>query len=173
MQVQLIKNLFKKKKGIQIDLWESGAIKVWGETKIGDKTTIGCYTEIGNATIGDNCKIQAKVFIPPGTVIGNNVFIGPGVIFTNDKAPNVSEEWQKEGVTVKDNVNIGAGCIILPGITIGEGSTIGAGTLVTKDIPANSIVYQKREDTILQTYDGQGGDESSTGSDEGRSTSTG
>lgn len=91
--------------------------------------------------IGDRCKIQAFVFIPTGVRIGNDVFIGPHVCFTNDKHPP-SQDWQSQPITtVADFVSIGANATILPGITIGEGSKIGAGAVVTKNVPKNAIVY--------------------------------
>ena len=73
-------------------------------------------------------------------VIGNNVFIGPNVTFTNDKKPRVSGDWTLLDTIIEDDVSIGAGSIILPGIKIGKGSMIGAGSVVTKDVPPNTVV---------------------------------
>ena len=68
-------------------------MKVWHFTYIGDETIIGEGTSIGSLAhidhhvrIGRNCRIQGMVYLPPGTVIGDNVFIGPGVILTYDRA---------------------------------------------------------------------------------------
>lgn len=95
---------------------------------------IHTYTWIGDSVvIGDNVKIQAFSFIPNGVTIGNNVFIGPHVCFTNDKHPPsdvVSE------TVVEDDVRIGANVTVLPGIKLGKGCMIGAGSVVTKDVPA-------------------------------------
>lgn len=105
---------------------------IYDSAKIGKNTKIGNYTEIGdNVSIGDNCLIQAFVFIPKGVTIGNNVFIGPGTIFTNDKRPPSDKQGK---IIVKDGARIGGGCVILPYITIGK-SLIGAGSVVTKSIP--------------------------------------
>ena len=118
--------------------------------KIGNNTKIGTFVEIQkNSTIGDNCKISSHTFICEGVHIGNCVFIGHGVMFTNDilpKACNDDETLQTESdwscleTIVEDNVSIGSNATILPGIKIGKNSTIGAGAVVTKDVPSNSIV---------------------------------
>ena len=109
-------------------------INVWGKGFAGDNTEVGAYTEIGGL-VGDYCKIQAFVFIPPGVIIGDRVFIGPGVVFTNDKHPNSGKEWTQANTIVEDDVSIGANATILP-VIIGKGAKIGAGSVVTKDVPA-------------------------------------
>lgn len=114
--------------------------KVWhvelsniGKCTIGENCTIHSHVWIGDRVkIGDQCKIQAFSFIPTGVRIGNNVFIGPRVTFTNDKKPP-SGEW--EITIVEDFVSIGAGAVICPGVTLGKGCKIGAGAIVTKDVP--------------------------------------
>lgn len=105
-------------------------------SEVGEGTRIGAYVEIGNAKIGKRCAIQAYVFIPKGVTLEDDVFIGPGVVFTNDKHPKANGEWKCLETLVKKGANIGANSTILPGITIGEGATIGAGSVVTKDVPA-------------------------------------
>jgi len=105
-----------------------------GLAEIGKNCTIHSHVWIADrVSIGDRCKIQAFCFIPQGVRIGNNVFLGPRVTFTNDKYPP-SNEWLT--TVVLDNVSIGAGAVILPGVTIGEGAVIGAGAVVTKNVPA-------------------------------------
>ena len=100
---------------------------------IGPRAKIHSHVWIGKeARIGSHCLIQAYAFIPDLVVLGDNVFIGPRVTFTNEKHPK-SGEWQK--TVVCDDACIGAGAVILPGITIGEGAIIGAGAVVTKDVP--------------------------------------
>jgi acetyltransferase-like isoleucine patch superfamily enzyme len=90
--------------------------------------------------IGNNCKIRPFVFIPTGVTIEDNVFIAPGVIFTNDKHPRVSGQWKLLPTKVKESASIGAGAVVLPGITIGKRAIVGAGSVVTKDVPDNSTV---------------------------------
>ena len=85
--------------------------------------------------IGEDCKIQAFAYIPDNVRIGNNVFIGPGVIFTNDKYPPSGGTWKGYPPTeVKNGASIGAGAIILPGVTIGISARVAAGAIVTKDV---------------------------------------
>jgi UDP-2-acetamido-3-amino-2,3-dideoxy-glucuronate N-acetyltransferase len=106
--------------------------------KIGKGTKRGSYVEIGpKVEIGENCLIEAFVFIPEGIHLGQNVFLGPRVTFTNDLyPPSFGKSWAE--TWVGDNVSIGAGAIILPGIEIGSNAKIGAGAVVTKDVPADS-----------------------------------
>lgn len=109
---------------------------------IGNNVSIGAYTEIGNGVmVGDNCRIQARAFIPAGVTIGKDVFIGPGVIFTNIKYPSSKSELPTNHTLVENHASIGAGAIILPGVRIGERALIGAGSLVTKDVLPYTVVY--------------------------------
>lgn len=125
--------------------------KVWHEELsniqdclIGKACAIHSHVWIGNGVIiGDYCRIQAFSFIPSGVEIGNRVFIGPRVTFTNDPLkweiiPQGNDHWKK--TIVEDCVKIGAGAIILPGVKLGTGCTVGAGAVVTKDVRANAIV---------------------------------
>lgn len=109
---------------------------------IGENTIVGAFTEIGkDVIIGSDCKIQAHCFIPEGVVIEDNVFIGPGTMFCNDKRPTAKGDvWTLERTLVMEGASIGAGCVILPGIIIYEGAVIGAGSVVTKNISHNATV---------------------------------
>lgn len=118
--------------------------------KIGDVTSVGPFTEIQKgSSIGKNCKIQSHSFICEGVDIGDNVFIGHGVIFCNDRYPRACDadgiklnenQWILERILVKKGASIGSGTVILPGVIIGENATIGAGSVVTKDVADNAIV---------------------------------
>ena len=104
----------------------------------GENCVIHSHVWIGDrVTMGDNCKIQGFCYLPPGVRLGNDVFLGPRVTFTNDKHPPSNEILQ---TFVGDWVSVGAGAVILPGITLGKGCTIGAGAVVTKDVPNFAIV---------------------------------
>lgn len=107
--------------------------------QIGEKCKIHAPVWIGkNVKIGENTRVEPFCFIPEGVEIGKNCFIGPGVLFTNDKHPPSSKkDWKKTAVL--DRVVIGAGAIILPGVTIGEKAFIGAGAVVTKSVPKGEI----------------------------------
>jgi acetyltransferase-like isoleucine patch superfamily enzyme len=109
--------------------------------RIGDHTKIGAFTEIGSGVVvGDRCKIQANVFIPQGVTIRSYVFIGPGVIFTNDKHTSATTECPVERTLVDKCATIGAGAVILPGLTIGVGAVVGAGSVVTRNVRPGATV---------------------------------
>lgn len=116
---------------------------IFGNVIISKSARIGAYVEISGSEdnqtiIGNNSVISAFCFVPPGTRIGNDVFLAPRVTICNDKYPmskrrNGDErDWQ--GVTILDSAIIGAGAVLLPGITIGKSAVIGAGAVVTKDV---------------------------------------
>ena len=118
--------------------------------EIGDETKIGAFVEIQkNAKIGRRCKISSHTFICEGVTVEDNVFIGHGVMFTNDSYPRSTNpdgslqteaDWKVEKTVVKAGASIGTGATILPNTCIGENAIVGAGSVVTKDIPANAIV---------------------------------
>jgi acetyltransferase-like isoleucine patch superfamily enzyme len=118
--------------------------------EIGDETKIGAFVEIQkNASIGRCCKISSHSFICEGVVIEDNVFIGHGVMFTNDTYPRATTvngelqkeaDWKVEKTLVKRGASIGTGSTILPNTCIGENAIVGAGSVVTRDVPAGSIV---------------------------------
>jgi acetyltransferase-like isoleucine patch superfamily enzyme len=117
---------------------------------IGDNTKIGTFVEIQrNAAVGRNCKISSHSFICEGVAIEDGVFIGHGVIFTNDKYPRAvnsdgtlqnDADWNVVPTTVKRGASIGSNATILCGLTIGEEAIVGAGAVVTSDVPAGTIV---------------------------------
>jgi len=117
---------------------------------IGAETKIGTFVEIQKgAHIGAWCKISSHSFVCEGVTIEDGVFVGHGVMFTNDIHPRAVNEdgslqddsdWQVIETWVKKHASIGSGATILPGITIGEGAMIGAGSVVTKDVPNNVTV---------------------------------
>lgn len=108
--------------------------------EIGNDCVIHASVWIGdNVKIGNKVKIQAFCFIPDGITIEDNCFIGPGVIFTNDKyPPSHGQHWSK--TLVKEEASIGAGVVILPGIIIGRQAMIGAGAVVTENVMAFTTV---------------------------------
>jgi UDP-2-acetamido-3-amino-2,3-dideoxy-glucuronate N-acetyltransferase len=99
---------------------------------------IGSLSHIDyNVKIGNNTRIEGAVYISPLTVIGNNIFIGPGATFTNDPYPMSPK---RTGVTVEDGAIIASRAVIKPGVTIGKSAVVGMGALVTKDVPAETVV---------------------------------
>jgi UDP-2-acetamido-3-amino-2,3-dideoxy-glucuronate N-acetyltransferase len=123
-------------------------VNLYGCT-IGDDTSIGPFVEIQkDAIIGRLCKISSHSFICSGVTIGDEVFVGHGVLFINDRLPQATAEgrrageddWEIEPTKVGDRAAIGSGAIILCGVTIGAGALIGAGAVVTSNVPAGETV---------------------------------
>jgi UDP-2-acetamido-3-amino-2,3-dideoxy-glucuronate N-acetyltransferase len=117
--------------------------------EIGDGSKIGSFVEIQKgARVGRNCKVSSHTFICEGVTIEDEVFIGHGVSFINDKYPRATgmsglqmeAEWEVVPTLVRRGASIGSGATILCGLTIGECATIGAGALVTKDVQAGETV---------------------------------
>jgi UDP-2-acetamido-3-amino-2,3-dideoxy-glucuronate N-acetyltransferase len=95
----------------------------------------------GDVIVGDRVTIKSGVQLWNGTVVGNDVFIGPNATFTNDKYPK-SRHYPDRFLStiIEDEVSIGANAVLLPGIRIGKGARIGAGAVVTKDVPPEAVV---------------------------------
>ena len=117
---------------------------------IDDGSKIGSFVEIQKgATIGKNCKISSHSFICEGVHLGDNVFIGHGVMFTNDLFPRATNadgsmqsdaDWKLVETIVKNGASIGSNATILAGIVIGENALIGAGAVVTRNVADNTVV---------------------------------
>jgi acetyltransferase-like isoleucine patch superfamily enzyme len=117
---------------------------------IGSGSRVGPFVEIQRgAAIGERCKIQSHTFVCDGVEIGDEVFVGHGVMFINDKRPRATngggelqadEDWELVRTIVGDGASIGSGAVILGGVTIGTRALIGAGAVVTKDVPSGATV---------------------------------
>jgi len=115
-----------------VKIWHPELVNLYG-CKIGEGTKIGAFVEIGKGVeIGRDCKIEAYAFLPEGIVIGNNVFIGPHVTFTNTKHPMGDGCYLK--TVIENFAIIGANATILPGVLVGANATVGAGSVVTKNV---------------------------------------
>ncbi|HEY2051061.1 MAG TPA: acyltransferase [Caulobacteraceae bacterium] len=118
--------------------------------QIGDDTRIGAFVEVqANAVIGRRCKISSHSFICEGVEIEDEVFIGHGVMFTNDLYPRaVNERGQLQGprdwtvtrTRVMCGASIGSNATILAGVTIGSGALVGAGAVVTSNVAPHAVV---------------------------------
>jgi acetyltransferase-like isoleucine patch superfamily enzyme len=117
---------------------------------IGDGSRIGTFVEIQRgARIGRNCKISSHTFICEGVTVEDEVFVGHGVTFVNDRYPRATSasgalltdaDWQCLPTVVRRRASIGSGATILCGVTIGERAIVGAGSVVTRDVPPATIV---------------------------------
>jgi acetyltransferase-like isoleucine patch superfamily enzyme len=118
--------------------------------RIGDGSRIGTFVEIQRgASVGARCKVSSHTFLCEGVAIGDEVFVGHGVMFINDKHPRATndagelqgaEDWELVETRVERGASIGSGAVILGGVTIGEGALVGAGAVVTADVEAGSVV---------------------------------
>ncbi len=134
--------------------------------EIGDESRVGAFVEIQRgARIGRRVKISSHTFICEGVTIEDEVFIGHGVVFINDRYPRATNErgelqtgadWQCIPTTVKRGASIGSNATILAGVCIGENAIVGAGSTVTRDVPAGTIVVGNPA-RILRKVPGEGG----------------
>ena len=124
-------------------------VNLYGCT-IGAFTRVGAFVEITRGvTIGAYCKISSHSFICGGVHIGDRVFVGHGVMFTNDLHPHACnpdgsaqgpDDWEQLDTWIEDDVSIGSNATILCGLRVGKGAMIGAGAVVTKDVPPGATV---------------------------------
>lgn len=126
-----------------------GFVNLYG-CEIGDESKVGTFVEIQKgAKIGRRCKISSHTFICEGVTIEDEVFIGHGVMFTNDLFPRATNpdgslqtaaDWKCIPTVVKKGAAIGSNATLLCGITVGERAVIGAGAVVTKNVPPGAVV---------------------------------
>lgn len=126
--------------GERTKIWQY--VVILAGAKIGSDGNICSHCFIENdVVIGDRVTIKSGVQLWDGTEIGNDVFIGPNVTFTNDKFPRSKVYPDKFLKTrIEEGASIGAGAVLLPGICIGKGSMVGAGAVVTKSVPPHVVV---------------------------------
>jgi len=137
------------KLGERVQIFHAPLVNLYGCT-IGDDTRIGTFVEVQRgAVIGARCKISSHSFICEGVVIDDEVFVGHGVMFINDRFPRATtatgelqgaSDWALERTHVHRRASIGSHATILCGVTIGEGAMIGAGAVVTHDVPPGTVV---------------------------------
>jgi UDP-2-acetamido-3-amino-2,3-dideoxy-glucuronate N-acetyltransferase len=118
--------------------------------RIGDGTRVGTFVEIqAGAVVGARCKVQSHTFVCEGVTIDDEVFVGHGVMFINDKFPRATTEegalqggddWELLPIRVCRRATLGSGAVILGGVTVGEGATVGAGAVVTRDVAPGEVV---------------------------------
>jgi acetyltransferase-like isoleucine patch superfamily enzyme len=135
--------------GKDVKIFHTSLVNLYG-CRIGDDSKIGAFVEVQKgAAIGARCKISSHTFICEGVSIEDEVFIGHGVMFTNDRYPRAANpdgslqteaDWKVETTRVRRGASIGSNATVLCGITIGEGAIVGAGAVVTKDVPDHAIV---------------------------------
>jgi acetyltransferase-like isoleucine patch superfamily enzyme len=136
------------KLGQRVQIHHPALVNLYG-CAIGDETKIGAFVEVQKtASIGARCKISSHTFVCEGVTIEDEVFIGHGVMFINDRYPRATaaghpqtkNDWTLVPTVVKRGASIGSGAVILCGITIGERAMVGAGSVVTHDVPDSVVV---------------------------------
>jgi UDP-2-acetamido-3-amino-2,3-dideoxy-glucuronate N-acetyltransferase len=118
--------------------------------RVGDETRVGTFVEIQKgAQVGARCKISSHTFICEGVTIEDEVFVGHGVMFINDRRPRAARadgtpqteaDWTLETTVVRRGASIGSNATILCGVEVGAGAIVGAGAVVTKDVPPGATV---------------------------------
>lgn len=118
--------------------------------EIGEQTRLGTFVEIQKGVVvGSRCKISSHTFICEGVTIEDEVFVGHGVRFINDRYPRASnpdgtmkerEDWNLQRTRVGRRASIGSGAVILGGLVIGADAVVGAGAVVTRDVAAGTVV---------------------------------
>lgn len=126
-----------------------GFVNLYG-CSIGDETKVGTFVEIQKGVqIGARCKISSHTFICEGVTVEDEVFVGHGVVFINDRYPHATtvdgalqteDDWTVDRTLVRRRASIGSGAVILSGVEIGEGAIVGAGAVVTRDVEAGAVV---------------------------------
>ncbi len=134
-------------KGVRI--FHESLVNLYG-CRIGEDTKIGAFVEIQkNAVVGSRCKISSHTFVCEGVTIEDEVFVGHGVMFVNDRYPRATNpdgslqteaDWSVLPTRVCRGASIGSNATILPSLTIGEHALVGAGAVVTRDVPAFAVV---------------------------------
>jgi acetyltransferase-like isoleucine patch superfamily enzyme len=134
--------------GADVKIFHPTLVNLYG-CRVGDDTKIGAFVEIQkNAAIGRRCKISSHTFVCEGVTIEDDVFIGHGVMFINDRRPRATADgrlqteadWTVVPTLVRRGASIGSGAVILCGITVGEDAMIGAGAVVTRDVAPGETV---------------------------------
>jgi UDP-2-acetamido-3-amino-2,3-dideoxy-glucuronate N-acetyltransferase len=135
--------------GRNVKIHHPAQVNLYG-CSVGDETRIGSFVEIQkNASVGARCKISSHTFICEGVIIEDEVFIGHGVMFINDRYPRATNpdgspqseaDWGVEPTRVKRTASVGSNATIISGVTIGVGALVGAGAVVTRNVPDYAIV---------------------------------
>jgi len=129
--------------------------RIWHEAQVREGAVVGADCNIGKGVyigpgvvVGERVKIQNRASLYPGLTVEDGVFIGPHVVFTNDRYPRsiapegrllTDADWEPGVTLVRHGASIGAGAVIICGLTIGRWALVAAGALVTHDVPDHGL----------------------------------
>lgn len=128
------------KLGANVRIFEPSMVNIFG-CEIGDNSFVGPFVEITRGVvIGPDCVIESHSFICDGATLGRGVFVGHGVMFTNDLYPQRDRQVVRLKTTIGDYASLGSNCTIVGGVKIGRRAVVGAGAVVTKNVPDYAVV---------------------------------
>ena len=121
-------------------VWHHGHVRT--AAVIGVSCTLGKNVFVdGGAVVGNRCKIQNNVSVYRGVHLGDEVFVGPSAVFTNDRFPRAAgDDWEVVETHVREGASIGANATIVCGVEIGAWAVVGAGSVVTGDVAPHELV---------------------------------
>jgi acetyltransferase-like isoleucine patch superfamily enzyme len=136
--------------------WIGAGASIWHQAQVREGARVGEGCVIGKGVyigadvhVGANCKVQNYSCVYEGTVLEDGVFVGPEVVFTNDRYPRAinpdgtlksADDWECRGATVHYGAAVGSRSVVLPGVTIGRWALVGAGSVVSRDVPDHALV---------------------------------
>ncbi len=141
---------------VEDDVVIGDGTKIWSNVQVRRGARIGrecvfgrnSFVDLG-VQVGDRVKVQNNASLYEGVTVEDGVFIGPHVIFTNDKVPRAitpegglktTDDWELGATLVRHGAALGAGAVIVTGVTIGRWSMVGSGAVVTRDVPDHALV---------------------------------
>ena len=134
--------------GEGVEIPQPSLVNLYGCT-IGDGSRIGAFVEIQRgAQVGRRCKVSSHSFLCSGVTLEDEVFVGHGVLFINDRYPRATaagrlqtaDDWELTPTRVGRGASLGSGAVVLCGVEIGAGALVGAGAVVTRDVPPGAVV---------------------------------
>ncbi|HEY6161621.1 MAG TPA: acyltransferase [Bacteroidia bacterium] len=142
MKAQVHPHAIVESSGIGDDTRIWAFVHILENVRIGNNCNIcdHCFIE-SNVTIGNNVTIKSGVYIWSGTVIEDDAFIGPNVVFTNDLRPRSKKKFDLKKITVSKGASIGANSTLLAGVTIGRYAMSGIGSVITRDVKDQELVF--------------------------------